>query len=169
MFSSNAIRSSSCLLWKSGLSLSPNAIEELVAAHEQLVSADRGRAVEFRIVTFKCVMADKFIFRSHPDYKRAGSSADGKHVITSRYHRRKELDSPATSDTCYSGSENPLTRLCPYTVCDPLLINPIQVLVFKYWRGNIRGITRAPQDMSCLLYTSPSPRDLSTSRMPSSA
>ena len=26
-----------------------------------------------------------------------------------------------------------------------------------------------PQDETCLLYTSPSPRDLSTSRMPSSA
>ena len=26
-----------------------------------------------------------------------------------------------------------------------------------------------PRDMACLLYTSPSPRDLSTSRMPSSA
>ena len=38
-----------------------------------------------------------------------------------------------------------------------------------------RGIATAvierfdPLDMSCLLYTSPSPRDLSTSRMPSSA
>ena len=30
-------------------------------------------------------------------------------------------------------------------------------------------ITRAVQDGDCLLYTSPSPRDLSTSRMPSSA
>ena len=29
--------------------------------------------------------------------------------------------------------------------------------------------TMLPQNMACLLYTSPSPRDLSTSRMPSSA
>ena len=33
------------------------------------------------------------------------------------------------------------------------------------------GLTRTPPDLAivCLLYTSPSPRDLSTSRMPSSA
>ena len=34
--------------------------------------------------------------------------------------------------------------------------------------NTLSGITRA-QDSTCLLYTSPSPRDLSTSRMPSSA
>ena len=32
-----------------------------------------------------------------------------------------------------------------------------------------QGRTRTPYSMTCLLYTSPSPRDLSTSRMPSSA
>ena len=31
------------------------------------------------------------------------------------------------------------------------------------------AITAIPEASSCLLYTSPSPRDLSTSRMPSSA
>ena len=38
-------------------------------------------------------------------------------------------------------------------------------LVTFTW-GNVSGIDRAS---GCLLYTSPSPRDLSTSRMPSSA
>ena len=46
-----------------------------------------------------------------------------------------------------------------------------QQIVFTKWDG------RSPQDiedqitypLTCLLYTSPSPRDLSTSRMPSSA
>ena len=32
-----------------------------------------------------------------------------------------------------------------------------------------RAVSMSDQGMSCLLYTSPSPRDLSTSRMPSSA
>ena len=32
-----------------------------------------------------------------------------------------------------------------------------------------RGLDRAVVSFTCLLYTSPSPRDLSTSRMPSSA
>ena len=36
-------------------------------------------------------------------------------------------------------------------------------------RANNAGFTGENQDYSCLLYTSPSPRDLSTSRMPSSA
>ena len=33
--------------------------------------------------------------------------------------------------------------------------------------GDVKGLTVGPN--TCLLYTSPSPRDLSTSRMPSSA
>ena len=41
------------------------------------------------------------------------------------------------------------------------------------WDGTARGtgeaLTKAGMLKSCLLYTSPSPRDLSTSRMPSSA
>ena len=39
----------------------------------------------------------------------------------------------------------------------------------KQVRGDELKIVYCGQDLSCLLYTSPSPRDLSTSRMPSSA
>ena len=39
----------------------------------------------------------------------------------------------------------------------------------KEWiKDNFPGVTKV-MDTDCLLYTSPSPRDLSTSRMPSSA
>ena len=40
-----------------------------------------------------------------------------------------------------------------------------------YWKfkSTAEAFALAAMDMSCLLYTSPSPRDLSTSRMPSSA
>ena len=51
--------------------------------------------------------------------------------------------------------------------------------LFKYIRTNIDGFTKLAREcklrgvglryLPCLLYTSPSPRDLSTSRMPSSA
>ena len=34
---------------------------------------------------------------------------------------------------------------------------------------NIKGATADPKNFSCLLYTSPSPRDATLSRMPSSA
>ena len=43
---------------------------------------------------------------------------------------------------------------------------PIGTPVFKYELG---GVNLHRINKTCLLYTSPSPRDLSTSRMPSSA
>ena len=36
-------------------------------------------------------------------------------------------------------------------------------------RNRLQGVLTTPEAQICLLYTSPSPRDLSTSRMPSSA
>ena len=53
---------------------------------------------------------------------------------------------------------------------------PIEKLVFVGGEANRRGLVtelarsvRLAAQLGCLLYTSPSPRDLSTSRMPSSA
>eukprot|EP00831_Metopus_contortus_P028907 TRINITY_DN23893_c0_g1_i3.p1 TRINITY_DN23893_c0_g1~~TRINITY_DN23893_c0_g1_i3.p1 ORF type:complete len:118 (+),score=24.74 TRINITY_DN23893_c0_g1_i3:126-479(+) len=49
---------------------------------------------------------------------------------------------------------------------------PVSVPFSHNNNGNeesIRNPTLSPQGRNCLLYTSPSPRDLSTSRMPSSA
>ena len=43
---------------------------------------------------------------------------------------------------------------------------PTQIVV---WRGKDDQLSALDLYCSCLLYTSPSPRDLSTSRMPSSA
>ena len=47
----------------------------------------------------------------------------------------------------------------------------LEHLVFKGTRGYPEpgGLSEAVEGCGCLLYTSPSPRDLSTSRMPSSA
>ena len=39
----------------------------------------------------------------------------------------------------------------------------------RYWQGYLFARFAAARSWTCLLYTSPSPRDLSTSRMPSSA
>ena len=55
---------------------------------------------------------------------------------------------------------------------DPSQIEDIWQYLFKgaYWRkGPVTMTAIGGIDMACLLYTSPSPRDLSTSRMPSSA
>ena len=43
------------------------------------------------------------------------------------------------------------------------------IMRFKVGENVGEGSTSVAEDVSCLLYTSPSPRDLSTSRMPSSA
>ena len=73
------------------------------------------------------------------------------------------------------------SRIAPHIIETPLLESPrlndklgIRLLVkaeslqhtgsFK-----LRGASNAVWSLDCLLYTSPSPRDLSTSRMPSSA
>ena len=48
-------------------------------------------------------------------------------------------------------------------------------IYYEHKSSNLEGVemlvksTAIPEDNVCLLYTSPSPRDLSTSRMPSSA
>ena len=53
------------------------------------------------------------------------------------------------------------------------LVNMVEKLHSDVWSENsfqtLRMIANDPDGKCCLLYTSPSPRDLSTSRMPSSA
>ena len=57
--------------------------------------------------------------------------------------------------------------------CDHPLLDPAgacrECLVEIPDAGNSRGFPKPQPSCTCLLYTSPSPRDLSTSRMPSSA
>jgi len=79
-------------------------------------------------------------------------------------------------------------RLCPLVAVQPVYMHPYcvakMVASFGYLYGRriylnmVAGGFKndlstfndtTPHDKSCLLYTSPSPRDLSTSRMPSSA
>ena len=48
-------------------------------------------------------------------------------------------------------------------------IEPKDWMPEKYRQNLIRQISQHAHSEVCLLYTSPSPRDLSTSRMPSSA
>ena len=78
------------------------------------------------------------------------------------------------SDSNISGE-----AILPIVVSDPLIPNR-KAKVNQLFRGLAQGSKDAPglafdldRDsglyQSCLLYTSPSPRDLSTSRMPSSA
>ena len=57
-----------------------------------------------------------------------------------------------------------------------VLMLPLLFLQAEYFARNLESRLHVPvryvqkgQEFACLLYTSPSPRDLSTSRMPSSA
>ena len=56
-----------------------------------------------------------------------------------------------------------IMRLCSNTGSNLHLIKPLGFDL------NSKNLKRAALDYSCLLYTSPSPRDTSSSRMPSSA
>ena len=53
----------------------------------------------------------------------------------------------------------------------PFLVREEKILIMALETEDLKQITNAVIEImsSCLLYTSPSPRDLSTSRMPSSA
>ena len=64
--------------------------------------------------------------------------------------------------------------IAPFYVCDNTCINcrngvSTSCLHGGWWGGDDRFGAFADGGQGCLLYTSPSPRDLSTSRMPSSA
>ena len=71
-------------------------------------------------------------------------------------------------------SDGILHRLYKYKVNDDLTINITKHKEYcdfnpESWEETYKRLKNGLQNKICLLYTSPSPRDLSTSRMPSSA
>ena len=48
-------------------------------------------------------------------------------------------------------------------------LGELEVAITADFEGCLCAVSQSVRDSGCLLYTSPSPRDLSTSRMPSSA
>ena len=76
----------------------------------------------------------------------------------------------------YAGKENlRFLQLGVYTgdasvwLCNNILTDKSSILIdVDTWRGSDE-LDHAEMDFSCLLYTSPSPRDRTRSRMPSSA
>ena len=76
---------------------------------------------------------------------------------------------PTTSKILKESSEcikDSQTQVCKELVSE---IEKLQLLVFDQNRFKCQSSLLGMQSAICLLYTSPSPRDLSTSRMPSSA
>ena len=97
-------------------------------------------------------------------------------VMSTLQPKMKELQTRYSGDRARASQEtmklykeagvNPIGCLGPLVVQMPILIGLFRVL--------IQTLFAKPEDLvglseNCLLYTSPSPRDLSTSRMPSSA
>eukprot|EP00829_Urostomides_striatus_P017610 TRINITY_DN613_c0_g1_i4.p4 TRINITY_DN613_c0_g1~~TRINITY_DN613_c0_g1_i4.p4 ORF type:complete len:103 (-),score=18.10 TRINITY_DN613_c0_g1_i4:11-319(-) len=82
---------------------------------------------------------------------------------------RKGVDSSKQQDGGH-GSRHPLRSVQQHTcrMNRPRKWMALKhILTHRYLVNNLTSVTR--KGHSCLLYTSPSPRDLSTSRMPSSA
>ena len=103
---------------------------------------------------------------THDRFCRALSLESGCSLISIDYRLAPEYQFPAAHDDCLDASRwviDNLDNLAPN--------NGMFILAGDSAGGNIAiASTLALQHQSgCLLYTSPSPRDLSTSRMPSSA
>ena len=109
-------------------------------------------------------------------FGNGGSAADAQHLATelvSRFkHERSRLAAISlttnTSSLTAIGNDYGFDQIFEQQVDG--IVNKGDIVIGISTSGNsinvIKGIKKAK---SCLLYTSPSPRDLSTSRMPSSA
>ena len=103
------------------------------------------------------------------------------------YISNTTIDQKATPEICLTELHLPETHQRPFTgnssettyrklIRDHLLETHQKPTYGKLTRDHLRETHQKPtygkligDHLSCLLYTSPSPRDLSTSRMPSSA
>ena len=79
-----------------------------------------------------------------------------------KYLKKKKIPCVYMQNSGLGNAVNPLVSLAHKKVYS------IPMVLLIGWRGK-PGISDEPQHNVCLLYTSPSPRDRSLSRMPSSA
>ena len=133
-------------------------------------------------------------YRTHP-WKITKNKLMFRNVVgqgTSKSHRIKNVDGYFFTQQCYAQANGPQNGSIPRTSNGWVLAMPQRsggkrclyrhksspVLVLTHRRRSARrqGVPSPRTSrclvgdaLSCLLYTSPSPRDLSTSRMPSSA
>ena len=70
---------------------------------------------------------------------------------------------------CTGRKKNELKQIFARFLIDSIVSYPDNHISLGHEERKSEKRIRGTKDQSCLLYTSPSPRDLSTSRMPSSA
>ena len=138
-----------------------NLVAEILKVHgydiqmpEILYGACIGHEVDLVATKEECYMVEcKF-------HNAAGIYSGSKDILYT-YARFLDLKDGFRRKTCPIKFNRPML-ICNTRFSDSVLLyalcKKIRVLSWKY-----------PKDKGCLLYTSPSPRDLSTSRMPSSA
>ena len=110
------------------------------------------------------------------DWKKAASNRMGEGSRASLINKEERNIYPDTlvwiRDFSYSYNE-PFTRNYfwhpAYDDYPVVGVDWKQAKAFAYWRTSLWNKYKDASVNTCLLYTSPSPRDLSTSRMPSSA
>ena len=96
----------------------------------------------------------------------------GKYFFLSRPRRFGKSLLLSTIKSIYQGREDLFKGLWIENNWDWSEVHPVIHLGFSsigYKEVGLEAAIAAELDLICLLYTSPSPRDLSTSRMPSSA
>ena len=82
-----------------------------------------------------------------------------------RWCNDMDFDEPEEEHMCHWFVNECMFALDDISVCESNMADVFE----EYWWFCTKGTQGCEDHMICLLYTSPSPRDLSTSRMPSSA
>ena len=118
-------------------------------------------------------------------YQLVSVAANTQYTLTYNYTMKTDPEGSltvsildGTASTLTDISQVPAATIATSTVNDQTDANAYITETLTFNTGNNTeiavffnnvGVESRIDDMSCLLYTSPSPRDLSTSRMPSSA
>ena len=99
-------------------------------------------------------------------YRKADASIRGYFSVTEETQQAILNEAVATGIATLT-----IISTCNRTELYGFVTHPNQLisLLCKYTRGDETVFREVAYSYTCLLYTSPSPRDLSTSRMPSSA
>ena len=87
-------------------------------------------------------------------------------IFSNLFHRKKNKESETGSFSQYDQSE--YAKLETKNIVKELNLSDA-AQAKKYVVDLCKQMIQASKDMDCLLYTSPSPRDVEESRMPSSA
>ena len=145
--------------------------EEIIEKKEEIAEEYRWRIEEGRLGIF--------VRSANISVARSGFMTFKEFIeyVTSAREWREENPNPSVDTIIYERLE-PLSRPTFYRIIQkageklPLFLSEALSLISdekEKWDETLEKLEKILKALDCLLYTSPSPRDLSTSRMPSSA